>query len=363
MKTSARGFTFLLAVTAVSVILLYGSAVAYNINDMVLRDSNGAPIVPGSNTPYSPKQTCGTVGCHIDMVRSFGMTSGNIYESGPAPQPRTTARVAFVLCTPYPEHGVSAGYHFQSGNNMPWGELQRNFYQDLAFTSSPGLYGRYCPAPGRQLAGLSETTVSQFDMSSYDFSARRCALVPFRRRSPRVRPGRIPLQRHPGSISRPAQIRRRSGVTIIAWMRRPRASWIRPPKRGRGGQAEIDCLICHLSSNGHPVWFCRAQLCADRVRFSGPGCIIGACRGVRQHRVPCDRTKGGQRGESGDQHRNLVMDHRGARSRRHNLAAERELRALPFCGQGLRDAGTCRVASDSPRSRKSCLPVLFPMPT
>ena len=146
---------------------------AYPVSEIVLRDVNGIAIVPGSSTPYSPKQTCGTVNCHVDMVRSFGLTSGNVYESGAAYAAKDHGSGGSVYQVPYATHGVSAGYHFQSGRNASWSQVQRDYYQVPAFTSSPSLYGGFCPSSDRQLADLNSSILS-FDMSSYDFAHSEC---------------------------------------------------------------------------------------------------------------------------------------------------------------------------------------------
>ncbi|MBZ0155393.1 MAG: hypothetical protein K8I29_04155 [Alphaproteobacteria bacterium] len=48
---------------------------------------------------------------------------------------------------PYPQHGVSAGYHFQQGRNVSWNSnnanAQRSFYKVQNFTSSTGMYGKF----------------------------------------------------------------------------------------------------------------------------------------------------------------------------------------------------------------------------
>ena len=175
MKTAGRAVLFAIAAAAAIIVSMVPSSWAVPLNEMVLRDGQGVPIVPGSNTPYSPKQTCGIVGCHIDMVRSFGMTSGNIYESDVASATKDQGPGTSPYEDPYPRHGVSAGYHFQTGRNVPWGDTQRNYYRDLAFTGSPGMFGGSCPSYSRRLASLTETDPAKFDMSSYDFSRAACA--------------------------------------------------------------------------------------------------------------------------------------------------------------------------------------------
>ena len=75
--------------------------------DIALRDGTGALIMPGSATPYSPRQTCGT--CHdVDQIAS--------------------------------------GYHFQQGRLDDSGAVQTldDFYGDgRAFVRSDGMYGKW----------------------------------------------------------------------------------------------------------------------------------------------------------------------------------------------------------------------------
>jgi hypothetical protein len=99
--------------------------------DVELMDADGNPIVAGSATPYSPKQTCGR--CHA-------------YESDPASvsKQQTVGGVANpAYDVRVPTHGASAGFHFQQGMNVGWGDAQRSFYKVPSFTSSPGMVGKY----------------------------------------------------------------------------------------------------------------------------------------------------------------------------------------------------------------------------
>jgi hypothetical protein len=107
------------------------------------------------------------------MVRSFGLTSGNVYESGETYAAKDHGPGSPVYQVPYASHGVSAGYHFQSGMNTSWSQVQRDYYQSPGFTSSPSLYGGFCPSSGRQLADLNASIFS-FDMSSYEFAHSEC---------------------------------------------------------------------------------------------------------------------------------------------------------------------------------------------
>jgi hypothetical protein len=249
MKTNSK-LIWIIGLAAISNLLLFDNrAVAYRVSDLVLRDSDGNPIALGSNTPYSPKKTCGTVECHIDMVRSFGLTSGNIYESEIRSAAKDHGRGSPSYAVPYAEHGVSAGYHFQTGNSTPWGDVQRNYYKDIAFSSSPGAYGGYCPSYSRRLADLTEIDSARFDMSSYDFSRSACALC---------HGGGGPLEydregfRYNGT----------SGLFQAGSNQTPEWGdyYTYDPATGSladktsqaqaGGVAEVDCLICHLRTDG-----------------------------------------------------------------------------------------------------------------
>ena len=110
-----------------------------------LLDATGAPIAAGSNTPYSPKQTCNSpaVGCHTastgDAMTKYGVS--NIYEDGIGFALKVQTGASYTV--PYPLHGVTAGYHFQQGRNLSWGEHQKEYYHVQEFTSSGGMYGKY----------------------------------------------------------------------------------------------------------------------------------------------------------------------------------------------------------------------------
>ncbi|MBI5741353.1 MAG: hypothetical protein HZA16_11635 [Nitrospirae bacterium] len=97
------------------------------IGPIPLKNASGGAIAPGSTTPYSPKATCGE--CHnyesdeMSVMKQQG--SNEAYD------------------VPVPEHGVTAGYHFQQGRNLPWDSDQRSYYGLPAFTSSPGMAGKY----------------------------------------------------------------------------------------------------------------------------------------------------------------------------------------------------------------------------
>lgn len=96
-----------------------------------------------SSVPYSPKQTCGATGCHdVDYENSWTTATKTQWNRDHVDQFGNPASV-ISYDVPYPEHGVSAGYHFQQGRNIDWDETQRSAYGLPEFTSSAGMYGKY----------------------------------------------------------------------------------------------------------------------------------------------------------------------------------------------------------------------------
>lgn len=104
---------------------------AHTGGEVQLKSASGAVITAGSAVPYSPKQTCGT--CHDYESSATSVTKQQTVGGTPNPS----------YAVPVPGHGVSAGFHFQQGKNLAWGDVQRNFYGLPSFTSSPGMYGKY----------------------------------------------------------------------------------------------------------------------------------------------------------------------------------------------------------------------------
>ncbi|MEW6118387.1 MAG: hypothetical protein AB1553_16050, partial [Nitrospirota bacterium] len=218
----------------------------------VFRDAAGMPVRPGSATPYSPKQTCGLssvngTNCHIDIAKSFGLSSGNTYESGIGYAVKDDGAGTASYSVPYPLQGISAGFHFQQGRDVPWGTLQRSYYGQPGFTGSPGVYGGYDPATGRRLAALHEGVPGSFDMSSYDFTSSSCAWC---------HPGGGPLEydregyRYDGTAGL-----FQSGPNPLPsygdyYSYDPASGTItsRAAEWQSGGVAEVDCLICHAKT-------------------------------------------------------------------------------------------------------------------
>ncbi len=122
---------FLAAAATAGVVGLASQVAARTTSgDVTLLDVNGNPVA-GTTNPYSPKATCG--GCH-DYGSTWTTATKTQYN-------RAGAKVSYDV--PYPQHGVSAGYHFQQGRNVDWDDTQRSAYGLPPFTSSPGMYGKY----------------------------------------------------------------------------------------------------------------------------------------------------------------------------------------------------------------------------
>lgn len=129
MKKSRSLIIFMSTLVAIGLIgyasLGFGAPHTANIP---LKDADGNTLAVGATTPYSPKQTCGV--CHN-------------YESDTAFATKNNGTGLPTYQVPYPQHGVTAGYHFQQGRNLNWGDAQREAYHQAEFTSSGGMYGKY----------------------------------------------------------------------------------------------------------------------------------------------------------------------------------------------------------------------------
>jgi hypothetical protein len=126
-----RGNLLLFMITLAAIGLMgYASLsnAAHTGGSVPLKDAAGLDITVGSTTPYSPKQTCGV--CHN-------------YESDTAVAVKNHGTGQATYEVPYPQHGVTAGYHFQQGRNLNWNDAQREFFHQANFTSSGGMYGKY----------------------------------------------------------------------------------------------------------------------------------------------------------------------------------------------------------------------------
>lgn len=126
-----------LSIAAIGAIgLLAFSSGAFAHPTVTLQDAGGNDILQGSSVPYSPKQTCGSDNNASYCHRAAG------YESDITNAVKTDAD-SVSINVPYPQHGVTAGYHFQQGRNHDWGDVQRHFYHLPDFTSSGGMWGKY----------------------------------------------------------------------------------------------------------------------------------------------------------------------------------------------------------------------------
>ena len=174
---------FIAMIIALSCLVLLPHYQAFAGHEIYLRDVNGTPVTVGGNTPYSPKQTCGMASCHIDMVKSFGLSSGNIYESGMGFAQKDHGPGSSSYSVPYPLHGVSAGFHFQKGRSTPWGQIQRNYYNAPEFSSSPGMYGKFCLSTNRQTCRFERKCDRGSISALMIFPIRRMRLVSCGRRT------------------------------------------------------------------------------------------------------------------------------------------------------------------------------------
>lgn len=99
---------------------------------VTLKNASGTAITAGSNSPYSPKQTCGVCHDYESNVQNI------VKDHGPGTNQYTVRA---------PLSGVTAGYHFQQGRNIAWNSdnnnAQRTYYGLTKFTSSPGMYGKF----------------------------------------------------------------------------------------------------------------------------------------------------------------------------------------------------------------------------
>ena len=112
--------------------LLAGSAFAAHPDVTILmRDVTGTDNLTTTGKPYSPKQTCGF--CH-EYESNWTLASKTHWNRDGSVQ---------TYDVPYPQHGVSAGYHFQQGRNISWDDTKQDFYHVPEFTSSAGMYGKY----------------------------------------------------------------------------------------------------------------------------------------------------------------------------------------------------------------------------
>ncbi len=126
-----------LYIAVLSAILLFaGSTVSMAIHtggNVTLKDANGNAVT--SNTPYSPKQTCGF--CHdYGSGDKFSTHVQGVLESDNKVYWQAYQVKSFAT-------GVSVGRHMNQGRNEDYNNQTRAAFGDPFFTSSPGMFGKY----------------------------------------------------------------------------------------------------------------------------------------------------------------------------------------------------------------------------
>jgi hypothetical protein len=116
---------------------------APHTENIPLKDANGNNLAVGNTVPYSPKKTCATTDCHTNVALYGASTGTALYENTTAYATKNNGTGQPTYQVPYPKHGVTAGYHFQQGRNLDWGDAQRENFHQADFTSSGGMYGKY----------------------------------------------------------------------------------------------------------------------------------------------------------------------------------------------------------------------------
>jgi len=172
-----------------------------------LKDEAGKVIDPvhgvNATAPYSPRQTCGTTGCH-DYNK------------------------------------ITEGFHFTQGKGEAVPAFMAERYR---WVTSPGNYGgSWCsPAPlYRQLAAKDNTSARTVDMTSYEFVTATCG---------NCHPGGGPMEFD------------RAGKRYDTWMRDPASGFTSggdnrfdgdyyKARWAETGVIEADCLLCHLPEYG-----------------------------------------------------------------------------------------------------------------
>lgn len=132
---------------AASMLLAYSSAfAAHSGGDVPLRDASGN-IIASTGTPYSPKMTCmadglpGTVGsCHtLEEYRSS--TLKTVTKTQGVVEGNTLYWQSYEVHSA--AHGATVGRHSQQGRNEDYSIAMKTAFGDAAFTSSPGMFGKY----------------------------------------------------------------------------------------------------------------------------------------------------------------------------------------------------------------------------
>jgi hypothetical protein len=214
-----------------------------------LRDEAGNVIDPvkgvNDTVPYSPKQTCGTSGCHD-------------YDK------------------------ITQGFHFTQGKGeaVPAAMAAR-----WAWVTSPGNYGgNWCsPAPlYRQLAPKKNASARTIDMTSFEFVSASCGAC------------------HPGGG--PLEVDR-DGKRYDAWMRDPASGLVSGGDNGFDGDyykarwsetgvIEADCLLCHMPAydlKRRSAEFARLNFRWAATAAAGFGTVNGAVATGEQPTVAYDK--------------------------------------------------------------------------
>jgi predicted membrane channel-forming protein YqfA (hemolysin III family) len=191
-----------------------------------LRDESGAEIDPvheiNASVPYSPKQTCGTTGCHDYAL-------------------------------------ITEGFHFTQGKGET---LPPEYASRYNWVSFPGNYGgNWCsPAPlYRQLAPKHNTNARTIDMTSFDFITATCG---------NCHPGGGPMEYD------------RDGRRYDHWMADPASGFKHGGENGLDGDyfkarwsetgvIEADCLLCHMPEYDYKKR--NAQLASLNFRWAATG--------------------------------------------------------------------------------------------
>ena len=216
-----------------------------------LRDEAGNPIDPvkgvNATAPYSPRQTCGTTGCH-DYAK------------------------------------ITEGFHFTQGKGE---KVPQAMAERYAWVSSPGNYGgNWCsPAPlYRQLAAKKNSTARTIDMTSYEFVTATCG---------NCHPGGGPLEFD------------RDGKRYDTWMRDPSSNLVAGGENGLDGDyykarwsetgvIEADCLLCHMPE--YDLKKRNAELASLNFRWAatagaGLGTVSGKVAENAQPEVSYDKSR------------------------------------------------------------------------
>ena len=145
---------------------------------------------------YSPKQTCG--GCHIDNciltatrpdnltkkwceteAQRSALNSMDDYAQGSVISSHAEGRIVNgkvefgSVDITSPVHGVSSGKHSQMGRNEGFTGDQRAIWGVPATSSSPGMWGRYCPPSNRILSNSQASNAANIDLDT-QYWAKNC---------------------------------------------------------------------------------------------------------------------------------------------------------------------------------------------